>query len=80
VVDYVNEAIAPPGNKVSYVKIPRAQEAELLLLCWRAERPDLCKDNEVPLVKTTINGGGLADMGRSCEKSAKTSKSVHGSS
>ena len=60
---YMDEKLAPIGAKLSYVIIPRAQEAELLSTMLAANNaPDLSKTGNDSLFKTYVMGGGVADM------------------
>ena len=60
---YVNEKIAHLGAKISYIAIPRPQEAQLLSTMLAANNaPDISKTNEIPLLKTYLTGGGVADI------------------
>jgi putative aldouronate transport system substrate-binding protein len=60
---YVDEHVAPLGAKMKWVAIPRAQEAQMLSTMLAANNaPDLSKTNEIPLLKTYLTGGGIADI------------------
>ena len=61
--EYVNKQMEPLGVKVTYIVIPRAQEAELLSTQLAANTaPDISKTNTLPLLATYITGGGVADL------------------
>ncbi|MDR0583425.1 MAG: extracellular solute-binding protein [Treponema sp.] len=60
---YVDEQVAPLGAKIKYVIIPRGQEEELISTMLAAgNAPTFSYTYDLNLIKTYINGGGIADI------------------
>jgi putative aldouronate transport system substrate-binding protein len=60
---YVDEQLAPLGIKMKWVIIPRAQEIPMLSTMLAAgNAPDLSRTNNLPLLQTYLNNGGIANI------------------